>query len=89
ALHMARPADVVRTLLSHGADPNVPDYYGKTPLHIAAGRGDTASMASLLAFGAWLEARDRFGASPLHNACKGADPPAINLLLDAGADMSA
>ncbi|MGH9160188.1 MAG: ankyrin repeat domain-containing protein [Vicinamibacteraceae bacterium] len=52
ALHEAArygPADVVRLLLAHGADPNAREEGDNTyPLHWAAARGDFAVMGALL-----------------------------------------
>ena len=44
--------DVIRDLASQGADINNQDYYKETPLHKAAGRGDTAAVELLLRIGA-------------------------------------
>eukprot|EP00952_Eustigmatos_sp_NYUAD-ZCMA_P000964 4137-Eustigmatos_ZCMA.PRE.1 len=38
---------VVKHLLEFGADPAVPDTHGRTPLDMAVGRGDGASIGAL------------------------------------------
>lgn len=44
----ARACDVARALLSAGADPNAPDNFGYTPLHIAALNEFSACVLLLL-----------------------------------------
>jgi uncharacterized protein len=39
--------DMVKWLLKHGADPNIPDYQNKTPLAIAKANGHTEIVAVL------------------------------------------
>ena len=54
----------VRCLLRHGADPNVGDDEGKTPLHLAARTGDVLLARILIAGGAKLGAKDNEGRTP-------------------------
>lgn len=76
-----RPA-AIAALLSAGADPNVPDDRGNTPLHRAS-YGDCAECVSLLLrAGAQVSARNSKGVTPLH-LC---DAVSIGVLLKAGAD---
>ena len=55
----------VSFLLGQGCDPNVPDAWGRSPLHRAAGQGLADAVALLLRRGAAVDARDARGATPL------------------------
>ncbi|CAG0911283.1 unnamed protein product, partial [Cyprideis torosa] len=61
-----------------------------TPLHFAADRGHTSSVACLLEKGAPVEAEEKDKARPLHAAC-GKVPhfDCVRLLLNAGAEVNA
>ena len=94
ALHWAiecRNPDVVKTLLSHGADPALPDFRGMTPLHMAAFH-DHESIPLLLGLGVRTDVRDKRGETPLHAAARSYNwhlESSISPLLDAGADINA
>ena len=60
---------LVSLLLRNRADPNQPDYFGDTPLHIAYATGRAACVRALLAAGADTCARDRDGKLPTEVAC--------------------
>jgi ankyrin repeat protein len=66
-------------LLQDGADPNVKDDDGQTPLHISG--PEIAQL--LIKYGADVNARDRLGRTPLHYA---KNPDLARLLLEAGAN---
>jgi ankyrin repeat protein len=76
AAHHNRYPETVRELLSTGADPNVRDPLGWTPLHHAA--PELAFAALLLAAGA--------DSPPLHTAVLTEDVAAVAELLSGGAD---
>jgi len=76
-------------LIEAGADVNVADVYGSTPLHAAARAGSAAKIEALIAAGANLEARDRYGHAPLHVACSCDQPEAVRILVLRGADVYA
>ncbi|GFN82690.1 ankyrin [Plakobranchus ocellatus] len=78
--------DVIKTLLSGGADPNIPDHRGETALHMAA---DTEMTSLLIQAGADLEARNYCGRTPLLKAASRKRTDVINLLKTYGADMAA
>ena len=59
---------MVNLLLEKGANPNIHDSSGQTPLHLAAGNGDADVVQALLENGVLFEAvqkKDIFGKTPL------------------------
>ena len=66
---------VLRTLLEHGAKPDMPDNVGRTPLMIAAidDEAEPEVIDTLLEFGADINARDRRGITALMWAVVNAD----------------
>jgi len=83
-------ADLTESLLSHGADINLPDEEGRTPLYWASLSGHVDIARLLLSHGADVNARTKSGATPLHAACKfPASIDIVRLLLEAGADVNA
>jgi ankyrin repeat protein len=79
----------VARLLAAGADPNVKDLDGHTPLHIAAEqcRADLAEL--LLKHGADPNAKNVRGKTPLHRAVWERCGAVVELLLRHGADPNA
>ena len=80
-----------RGLLDAGANPNVRDGDGSTPLHWAVITGDLAAIKALLDTSANPNIKDESGMTPLHQAAMRAKDNAavIEALLAAGADSSA
>jgi len=82
--------DFVRLLLDRGANTEVREAYGRTPLLLVAReRGNVAMGTLLLAGGADVDARDRFGATPLNLAAWRGFRGFVDLLLDHGAAVPA
>lgn len=89
-LHKAasRP-EMVAALLSHGADPNVPDSSGATPLVRAVRWQSLDTVKVLVAGGADLELGTNFEETPLIQAVSKGQLEIARFLLDAGADVNA
>ncbi|KAG0125660.1 ankyrin repeat-containing domain protein [Tuber indicum] len=91
-LHIAaqnKGYDIVRLLLSHGADINATDSEGRTALSFAVSAEDEQMVKLLLDKTADIRLDDYHGATPLHFACEKPDIPMVKLLLDNGADINA
>jgi ankyrin repeat protein len=74
--------DSVALLLIAGANPNIKDDRGKTPLHYTTG---VCSMSSLLRKGANPNEQDNEGKTPLHYIASTSNNWCVNLLLKNGA----
>jgi cytohesin len=82
---------LTQLLLEHGADPNIQQQDGDTPLHVAAFRGDVEATQLLLSYGAKVDIKNylvsprKFGKTALHYATEGDFLPVVEALLEAGA----
>ncbi|MFL6747797.1 MAG: ankyrin repeat domain-containing protein [Sphingomicrobium sp.] len=89
ALHMVtrkRELDWVGFLLSRGADPNIGDSNGDTPIMIAASIGFEEAASQMLRRGARVDATNRRGETALTVAVQQRQPRVVELLLRAGAN---
>lgn len=89
ALHIVtrkRELDWVSFLLNKGADPNVGDAKGETPLIIAAGIGFEQAAAYMLGKGAKVDSINRRGETALAIAVQQRHLRMVELLLRAGAN---
>ncbi len=82
-------SDVTRTLLEHGANPNVKSASGMTALLAASGARDPLTVKLLLDKGADLRVHDSEGHAPLHLAARLGNVETLTTLLDNKADLEA
>ena len=80
---------VLRLLLEHGADVNVPNNTGWTPLHRASCNGAPEVVRLLLEHGADINVPNKDGWTPLHLASSKKGPEVVRVLLEHGADVEA
>ena len=91
-----RHAAVIEFLLENGADPNIADEQGDTPLHCAALKADKFLVRRLLDAGADPNAKknvygSHVGDAPLHSACmleKKDSAACVQMLIQAGARVN-
>jgi hypothetical protein len=79
-------AERIKKLLEEGADPNIRDGDGNTPLHFAASKGCAEVARLLLEHGADPNAQDKNGETPLHVAAFNGHVDVVRLLLEHRAD---
>ncbi|MHC4155523.1 MAG: ankyrin repeat domain-containing protein [Planctomycetota bacterium] len=84
-----RQTDMVVLLVDRGADFDIKDNRGFTPLHCAAQSGQTEIAELLIARGASVEVTDRIGHTPLHTAAEGGQHDIVVLLLAQRANVNA
>ena len=75
-------SDKVRDLIKQGADVNIRDFLGMTPLMHAANMGQTDIAGLLIEAGGKCEAVDNAGRTPLMLAAAGGMIGVVELLLD-------
>ncbi|KAK3258376.1 hypothetical protein CYMTET_32576 [Cymbomonas tetramitiformis] len=71
----------LKHMLRHGADPNMRNEFGKTPLHAAAWAGKAAEAFCLLQYGANPDVSDHRDVTPLHLAVWRHHVPVVSVLL--------
>ncbi|UVI39468.1 ankyrin repeat domain-containing protein [Qipengyuania spongiae] len=89
ALHIVtqrRDAVWIRFLTAKGANPNIEDKNGTTPLQVAASLGFVEGIEALVKAGARVDVTNSSGETPLISAIHRRDPAMIRLLVKNGAN---
>ncbi|KAH9027683.1 ankyrin repeat-containing domain protein [Lactarius hengduanensis] len=92
AWHRSLPSecvDIVRLLLEHDADVNLPDQDRATPLHYASASGKLEVSQLLVRWGADVNSQDEDDCTPLQIASDRGHLDIARLLIDNGADVNA
>ena len=89
ALNFARSKECTELLIHEGADVNLKDHYGETPLHYAVQHASTDCSVSLILAGADVNARCGKGETPLMKAASIGNLQILELLLEKGTDVNA
>jgi len=76
----------IRFLLQRGADPNIRNKKGVSPLQLATALGFTDGVEELIKGGASVNVSDQTGETPLIAAVHARNVPLVRLLLEKGAD---
>jgi ankyrin repeat protein len=84
--------EIVEFLLNHGADIELENIHGETPLMLAARYaryGQYETIKTLLEHGAKVNHKGKYGGTALHMAAMYSGEKVINLLISYGADVNA
>ncbi|KAF2903218.1 hypothetical protein ILUMI_02975, partial [Ignelater luminosus] len=81
--------DTIKLLLSQGANANIKNLVGKTPVHYSIMYGDFALIEELMLYEVDVNVQDEAGNTPLHvTVFKRNDLDITRLLLSSGADVN-
>lgn len=81
-------AEITQLLLRHGANPNLTDKNGMTPLTYAPSTASVAVFEQLIAAGGNVHQLDSDGSSLLHSAAAASAPEHVELLVRKGLDVN-
>ncbi len=88
-LHLARTPEMIELLIKGGANVNIENHFGDSPLLQAVYRGNHGLVELLIKHGADLNHRNRFGDTPLQEAVNRDLIVMAALLVESGADINA
>jgi len=81
-------ADMVKFLVSKGADVNMKDNYGQTPLQISAHSDNVEVVIQLVSNGAKINIKNSIGKTPLHDAAYHGQLQIVKYLISQGAEIN-
>ena len=87
-LHLATSLELVKLLVEKGADIHAVERLGSTPLHAAAGKGQTDTVNYLLNQGADINSRSVAGYSALFCALNRGHAATAKALIERGCDLN-
>jgi ankyrin repeat protein len=90
-LHLAVRAgnsDIVKFLISGGADVNIKDNYGQTPIQIAAHSDNLEIVTQLVSNGAEINIKNFIGQTPLYAAVYNEQLQIVKYLISQGAEIN-
>jgi len=79
--------EIVKLLLVHGANPNITDESGVSPLHVACSFGIVPLLEILVDNGAWVNMRDEDGETPIFYAIRESKTFVVQRLVEYGVDI--
>jgi len=80
--------ELVKSLISSGADVNTPNDWGWTPLYVASGIGNRDLVNLLIDEGADVNTGTKEGMTPLHFAISNSNKEIVELLIEKSADIN-
>jgi len=81
--------NIIKHLIESGADINIRDIDGSTPLHIATNSSNIDIVKYLILSGADINQVDNYGRTPLYNATIQSNIDMIKYLVESGANIDA
>lgn len=88
-LHLARTPEMIELLIKGGAEVNIENHFGDSPLLQAVYRGHHGLVELLIEYGADLNHKNRFGDTPLREAVNRDLIVMAKLLIERGAELDA
>ena len=88
AVSLGLNTDIAEILLANGADTNIQDEYGETPLHVSAFADNKSGAELLITYGADLDKTDNKGHTALDSAIHYKNWDIADLLKKHGAKTS-
>ena len=79
--------DLLDFMLEKGAEVNMENKWGETPLHAASSKGLMDNVQYLIVNGADVDATNTYGETALHKACRTGCLPLIKVLVGHGANI--